>query len=469
MFRNIIICLGILLFLINCKDEKTKKFDLLIVNAKIIDVTNGKILNDKFIGIDRDTIRFIGDMIQINKNASKKTIDAKGNYVMPGLWDNHVHFRGGDSLIQENKNLLPLYLAYGITTVRDAGGDITPAVMKWRDQIKSGSLDGPNIFTSGPKLDGSNPAWEGSIKVENLDNVSHALDSLQSIGIDYVKMYDGSLSKEVFYKIISEAELRGLKTTGHMPLSANILEAVEHGLDGSEHLYYVLKACSPKADSLSKLNINYGMITTLVDTYDSDLAKSVYKNLADNEVFITPTLYIGHVLAGLLDTDHSNDSLLIYMGPGIQKTYQRRIISAKKAKAASNNMRSKTEKMFTNMIQPMQNAGVKLLAGSDCGAYNSFVYPGESLHEELNYLVLSGLSPQQALITSYINGPKFFDLQEYYSSVSRGTIADLIFLNKNPLENITNLNTIYTVITKGKVYDKNKLDDLLKKSKQFKN
>ncbi len=453
----------------SCSVKKKEKFDLIILNAQIIDVENNKVSSGKLIGINKDTIQLIADMIQSNNYESDNIIEANNKFIMPGLWDNHVHFRGGDSLIQENKNLLPLYLTYGITTIRDAGGDITPAVINWRNQINSGNLDGPNIFTSGPKLDGSKPAWEGSIKVENIDDVPYALDSLQAIEVDYVKMYDGSLSKEMFYKIIEEAQIRGLKTTGHMPLTANILDAVEHGLDGSEHLYYVLKACSPKADSLSKLNINYGMISTLVDTYDSKLAEKVYKNLAKNKVFITPTLYIGHVLAGLLETDHSNDSLLIYMGAGIQKTYQRRINAAKKAKTASNDSRSKTEKMFSKMVLPMQNAGVNLMAGSDCGAYNSFVYPGESLHSELKHLVMAGLSPQQALITSFINGPKFFNLQEHYGSVSSGKVADLILLDKNPLENIENLSSINIVLTKGTVYEKSALNNMLRKSKQNEN
>lgn len=92
------------------------------------------------------------------KYEALEILDAQNKYVMPGLWDMHVRFRGGDSLIQENKDLLPLFLAYGVTTVRDAGGDITPSVMDWRKQIQNGTLDGPSIFSSGPKLDDSEAA-----------------------------------------------------------------------------------------------------------------------------------------------------------------------------------------------------------------------------------------------------------------------------------------------------------------------
>src|SRR5690606_30896955 len=235
---------------------------------------------------------------------------------MPGLWDMHVHFRGGDSLIEENKEFLPLFLAYGITTVRDAGGDITPSLLEWRDQITRGTLDGPRIFTPGPKLDGTQPAWPASVKVTTAAEIESALDSLESIGADYVKMYDGNLSKEAFYDIIKAAENRRLKTTGHMPLTADFMEAIDHGLDGSEHLYYPLTACSPIADSLRALNKGYGIVEQLIDSYDPELAKEVFKKMSTENVYVTPTLYIGTTLSEILEKDHSQDSLLNYIGPG---------------------------------------------------------------------------------------------------------------------------------------------------------
>src|SRR5680860_1513081 len=193
MIRKLILCISILVLLGSCNTVEKQKFDLLILNATIIDVETGKLLSNKLIGITKDTIRLVDDMSNREKIKGEQLLDAKNKYVMPGLWDMHVHFRGGDSLIEENKNLLPLFLAYGITSVRDAGGDITPSVMLWRDKIQNGTLDGPTIFTSGPKLDGSEPTWPGSIKVVNSKDIEKALDSLQLIGVDYVKMYDGSL------------------------------------------------------------------------------------------------------------------------------------------------------------------------------------------------------------------------------------------------------------------------------------
>lgn len=440
------------LMLLSCKKEEAKSFYLLITNANIVDVEKDSILQNKLIAINGDTIRVVGDMAEIDHFKGHKTIDAQNKYIMPGLWDMHVHFRGGDSLVEENKALLPLFLAYGITSVRDAGGDITPAVLEWRNEIDQNSMPGPRIFSSGPKLDGENPAWEGSIRVKDEEDVNAALDSLEKLQVDYVKMYDGSLSPEAFYGIIKEAEKRGLKTTGHMPLQADFLTAVNHGLDGIEHMYYTVKASSPLADSLAETNMGYGMMEQLIDTYDTELAKEVFSKMNSENVSITPTLHIGKTLANILETDHSLDSLLNYIGSGIQGTYQGRIESAKRAKASGSKMREKMENLSISMIVPMLQNGVTILAGSDSGAFNSFVYPGESLHSELKELVNAGLSPAQALQTSVINGPEFFELKDYYGSIEKGKIGELLILKKNPLENIENTQKIYLIIKKSRSF-----------------
>ena len=452
----------LLSFLLFTACNSTKESaDILITNATILDVESGEEIPGQMIAISGDTIQAVLDMEDSSRFSASKTIDAENGFVMPGLWDMHVHFRGGDTLVAENRNLLPLFLAHGVTTVRDAGGDISLDVLDWRQKIAAGQLEGPSIFTSGPKLDGPNPAWPGSIKVDSLGDIPAALDSLEQLEVDYVKMYDGSLSKEVFYGIIAAAEDRGLKTTGHMPMSANILTGIDIGLDGSEHLYYVMKACSPKADSLSIVNPGYGMMDEIIATYDPELAEEVFKKLKENRVFITPTLHIGRTLSEILDVDHSRDSLLPYIGSGIKETYRGRIEGAKRARAAGSTMRENMEQKSMEMIKPMYDTGVPLLAGSDCGPFNSYVYPGGSLHKELERLVAAGLTPVEAIKTSVINGPAFFGLEESYGSVKAGKVADLIFLKSNPFSDIQNLLSVSSVLAKGKEYEQEKLGQMM--------
>lgn len=457
--RNLIFSLAVLTALVSCNKEQ--HFTLLLTNATVVDVKSGTISSGKFIGLSGDTIRQVGEMKDIGKYGAVETIDAENQFVMPGLWDMHVHFRGGDTLIEENKALLPLYLAYGVTTVRDAGGDITSGVLEWRKDIREGRLTGPDIYTSGPKFDGPDPAWPGSIALTDIGDIGPALDSLEAMGVDYIKTYDGSLTKELYYELIRQTQARGLKITGHMPFSASIMEAVNLGLDGTEHLYYLLNATSPIGDSLAALNKGFGILPDLIQSYDPDLAHINFGKIAQREFYTTPTLYIGEVLANLYSAEHTQDSLLPAMGPGIQKTYARRENSARNRSEAQQQFYIALEKTFRSMVKPMYEAGINVLAGSDCGPYNSYVYPGESLQAELAWLVNAGLTPQQALSCSVLNGPKFFGLSGSYGSIAAGKVADLLVLGSNPLDDIKNISDINTVIAKGKVYGKASLKSLI--------
>lgn len=451
IFTSLYYSILIITCLTFCTTKEKTSADLVLFNTTIVDVQNNSLHENQFIAIKGDTILSTGSMEEMPAYDSEESLDLQGKFVMPGLWDNHVHFRGGTDLIAENQDLLGLFPRFGVTTVRDAGGDMTPAVMGWNQKINQKELHGPYIFTSGPKLDGPKPAWEGSIKIENQNDVEMALDSLQSINVDYVKIYDGSLSAENFYAIIEATEKRGMKVTGHMPMSADLEKAVDLGLDGSEHMYYIMKACSPKADSLTELGLGYGMMETITDTYDEEMASKFFTKLAQKEVYITPTLYIGKVLSQLADEDHSSDSLLNRIGVGIQKTYEGRIKSAQRAKSSGSQMREKVSNLAKQMIQPMFDAGVPILAGSDCGPFNSFVYPGEALWGELFSLVEAGLTPAEALKTSVIYGPAFFGMQDQYGSLEKGKVADIIIFKENPLEDIQHLRSLEDVILKGKL------------------
>ena len=161
--------------------SKPQKVDLLITGVSIVDVSSGKIISDQLIAVSGKHIFVTDNTSNASHYAADSVISAEGKFAMPGLWDNHVHFRGGEKLIQQNKAMLPLYLAYGVTTVRDAGGDITPSIQQWNKEIQAGTLAGPTIYTPGPKFDGSRPSWDGSFKIVEDADVSPAFDSLDSI------------------------------------------------------------------------------------------------------------------------------------------------------------------------------------------------------------------------------------------------------------------------------------------------
>lgn len=189
MKLNSFFILASFLIFFNCREEKTVVYDIAILNGNVIDVQSGTILKqDVFIKDNR--IVEVLDSGTLSNYEALETINAGDKYMLPGFWDNHVHFRGGDSLIIANEAFLKLFIMNGITTVRDAGGDLTPSIIKWNKAINKNELLGPNIFTSGPKIDGPNATWAGSLVVEDNEDISNALDSLQKLKTDFVKIYD---------------------------------------------------------------------------------------------------------------------------------------------------------------------------------------------------------------------------------------------------------------------------------------
>ena len=471
MKRLFLLSLALVTVLAGFSQPSAKRFTLVITNVNIIDVPTGKVVQNRLLAISGDTIKAVDDTKMAAKYKADRYVDARGKYAMPGLWDMHVHFRGGDSLIGANKALLPLFLANGITTVRECGGDMTPSVMTWRKATALGELAGPRIFTSGPKLDGPGAVWAGSIPVTNPAEVSKALDSLQKIGVDFVKIYDSKISHDAYLEIIRQAKKRGMKVTGHMPFTVELKEAAALGMDGSEHLYYVFKACSSKEDSITDLIRQsentahpiglFGALPALFNTFDSAKAKSLFKYLAEKNFTITPTLFISKTLGEIKQTDHTTDSMLAYIDPGIQATYQARVRSARRQSDDGTQFKLKYDALCTSLVPQMYAAGVNIVAGSDCGASNSFVYPGTSLHGEIKLLVASGLTPAQGLKTAVVNGAKFMKVENFYGSLQAGKCSDLILLDSNPLENINAIDQINVVMANGKLYTKEDLNALL--------
>ncbi|TGE17549.1 amidohydrolase family protein [Hymenobacter elongatus] len=445
-------------------------YDLVITHLNVVDVQSGRIRPDHTLAISGGIIRRI-EPGSTRIYAAKKTLDGKARYVIPGLWDMHMHFRGGDSLTQAAKNTLPLFLAHGVTTVRDAGGDLTAAIFSWRQQIKAGTLPGPRIFTSGPKIDGPQAYWPGSLEVETPVQITKALDSLQKLRVDYIKIYDSKISREAYLQVVAEAQKRGLKTTSHMPFTVKLSEAIAQGLDATEHLYYVFKGCSSKEDSLTALVTQslrtpkplglFAVLPALYDTYDVATANRLFKLMAAKKTAVVPTLFIQKTLAEVATADHTRDSLLAFISPKIQATYARRVSSARQQSATAVAFGQKLNARFMTMVPQLQAAGVLVLAGSDSGPFNSYVYPGASLQGELQMLVAAGLTPLQALRAATINGATFMGVEKTSGTLAVGKDADLVILRQNPLENIANIKKIDAVVTRGTLYSAADLDRLV--------
>ncbi len=444
--------------------------DLLIRHATIIDVAKGRMIGDQAIAVRGGDIIAVGaDRALARRVSAKQTVDATGKFVMPGLWDMHVHF-GGQELIDENAALLPVYIAFGVTTVRDCAEDISDSVIRWRSEVAAGSLLGPTIYTSGPKLEGYKPIWKGTIEVGTPAEVDAALDRLQSMKVDFVKITDNTLKPEIFEYAVKAAKKRGLKTSAHTPFALTIEQAAKDGLSSVEHIDYLIKAGSPAEASIgadyAAKKLTYGEASDkFVETFDASYAKGEYARLKKLGIYVTPTLNMSRILTYLDREDHRNDAGLALVGPGLRKTYEWRVERAAKSTPAQVEARHKEYQLSVKVLPMLRDAGIPILAGTDTGYLNSFNYPGIGLHDELQRYVEAGLTPREALASATQTGPQFLGHADRYGAVAKGKAADILILDANPLQDISATRAIRGVVTKGQWLDRAALDKLLEQAK----
>lgn len=445
--------------------------DLIIQDINIIDVVQNKTVKHQSIVILQDNITAVGNRSAVEKKyKAMQYINGKDKYIMPSLWDMHVHF-GGDTLIHENKLLLPLYIAMGVSHVRDCAGDISLAVIEWKNAINNNQLLGPTIFTSGPKLEGIRSIWPGDLEIGNETEMNAALDSLQQLKVDFVKITDNTLDPDLFLTSIIAAKKRGWKVTGHIPATMNVESFAKAGLSAIEHIGYLQRAASVKEDSITKLRatgkINSKEASELyLKTFNKDTAIRNFKKLAAYGTAVVPTINGSYKTTYLDQFDFSKDNYLQYLGPALKRTYNWRIQRAANDNAAAIQIRHENFEAAASLLPLLYQSGVTILAGTDAGYLNSYNYPGLGIHEELAMFVKYGLTPQQALLCSIVNGPAFFGLSNDYGAVAAEKKADLLILNSNPLSSIQSTQDIFGMIRKGNYLNRNNLDTLLLQVKE---
>jgi imidazolonepropionase-like amidohydrolase len=446
--------------------------EILLRHVTVVDVEHARAIPDQAIVTNANEIVAVGSDATIAKSwTAQQTLDGSGRYVMPGLWDMHVHFGGGVELIEENRALLPLYVAHGITTVRDASGDLPTQVLAWRGEIARGTLFGPTLLSSGPKIEGLNPIWKGTIETGTAADVDAAVRKLQALNVDFVKITDSTLKPELFLYAVRTARAAGLRTSGHIPLALTVRQAVDAGLSSIEHLDYAFDA-GAKDEAAIAADFAAGRIDRaeagrrLDAGFDRATAMESYRYLARKKVFVTPTLNGSRIIAWLDRDTHANDEYLQYIGPKLRKTYEWRVQRAAQADAAATAFRHAHVEHMAAVIPMLHEAGVTIMAGTDAGFLNSFNYPGVGLHDELALYVEKGLTPPQALAAATRAGPAWFDKFDRYGSLAKGKAADLVLLDRNPLEDIAATRSIQAVILRGKLYDRAALDRMLDETRE---
>jgi len=444
---------------------------LVLQHVSIMDGTGRALQPDQTVVIVGSRIAAIGPVARVKFDKTANVIDAHGKFLIPGLWDMHVHLAGVSADPAWSKDvLLPLLLANGITGVRDMGGDLN-ALLSWKRDIESGKLLGPHIIASGPWLAGRGRKTPEQYPVANAEEARAAVRDLKQGGADFIKVISMP-SREAFFAVAEEARKQNISFVGHLPFEIGAAEASNAGMRSIEHFLYsgFALSFSSKEEELRKRlaeaerkgdSAAWEAIAQEADrTYSAEKAASLFQSLKKNGTWVTPTI------ASLDITSHPeawklDDPGLDFVPPSLAKEWRSSFNDEQMKERAAWLGRQAVNDW--KLAGELHCGGIPLLVGSD--SLDAFVFPGDSLHRELAELVQAGFTPIEAIQAATRGAAQFLGREKDFGTVEAGKTADLVLLDANPLENIANTRKILGVIHNGDYLDRAALDAMLAKAK----
>jgi imidazolonepropionase-like amidohydrolase len=435
---------------------------LAFTHVNVIDATGAPPKADMTVIVKDQRITEVGKSAELRVPLHATVVNGRGKYLIPGLWDMHVHTVFGDWLPRNERVVLPLFVANGVTGVRDMGGDLE-VLKEWRGEIAAGRLLGPRMIIAGPMLDGPTPRFPSSAPVANAADGRRVVDELAAQGVDFIKI-QSLIPRDGYFAAADEAKKLKLTLVGHVPDAVRASEASDAGQKSIEHFTGIFEGCSSIEDQLIKGPKTLGLN---VSTYDPTRAKSVIALMAKNQTWQVPTLAWERGQWLVDDIDLTHDPLIKY-APAAWKDrtwpmFVRAILQDMDTDPLP--VRKKFVQMELDMTLAMFSAGVPFMAGTDTAA-GVHIFPGFSLHDELALFVRAGLTPMQALQTATLNPAKFMDRLADLGTVEQGKLADLVLLDASPLEDIANTRKIRAVVLAGRYLDRPELDRMLKSVEQ---
>ena len=424
----------------------------------VIDVTRGTEAADSTVVITRDRIVEVGKSLDVHIPHGAQVVDGSGKYLIPGLWDMHVHMVFGDWFPQSREITLPLFVANGVTGVRDMGGELD-VLQRWRSQITQGKLLGPRIVTSGPMLDGPKPRFPSSAAVASPEDGRNAVEDLKRRGADFIKL-QSLMSRESYFAIASEAKRQDIVFAGHVPDAIRAIEASNAGQKSIEHLTGVFEGCSTVEDEL--LTGPKGL-KRFLETFDDEKCAALMAVFVKNRTWQAPTL-VWERGGNLLDQrDLQHDTRARYVPPSWKNGTWRRFTEDILKDQANDDLQTRQRFVAKELevVRAMHRAGIPFLAGTDTAA-GVYVFPGFSLHEEMQLLVQAGFTPLEALQCATRNPAEYLGKLGEMGTVEKGKVADLVLLDANPLDNIANTQRIAGVVVAGRYLSRADLDQLLR-------
>jgi imidazolonepropionase-like amidohydrolase len=463
--------------------EPPRTTPIVFTDVAVIDVSGTGPQLNRTVVVAGGRIAVIGRVREVSVPEGAHVVEASGKFLIPGLWDMHVH-------ISSKEVFLPLFVANGITGVRDMGGDLEQVGMgnlsvrfeildRWRKEVEKGDVVGPRIVAGGQFVDGPKPVWPGSIAVADEAQARNAVCNLKKRGVDFIKVYE-VLPREAYFAVADEAKKQKLPFAGHVPWTVGAGEASDAGQKSIEHLTGVLLACSSREEEcrqeiLVRLSaMGFGVKPAashresnerdtpkvdLLETFSPAKSEALFARFARNGTWQIPTL--AAMRMGTLDDPRTTISPHLKYVPA----FMREAWNAKTnplledSKPEDIRRRRKDFRKQLEVVAAMHRAGVKVLAGSDTA--NPHVVPGFSLHEELELLVEAGLSPRSALETATRNLAEYLGLLDSMGTIEVGKVADLVLLGADPTADIKNSRKTEAVVVRGRLLSKADIERML--------
>ena len=467
---KILLLVPLLLLLFVAPQNPSVSSALVLKHVTLIDVTADQPLTalkfDQAIVITGNRITAMGQSESVKVPPGAQIVDGGGRFVIPGLWDMHVHS------LEANRPdyFFPLFIANGVTGVRDMGSSLSfEQINKIREDINSGKTVGPRYgAVVGRILDGPGTQLDFGIAVTDPNQAREIVRSYKQSGAEFIMVHD-RLSRDVYLAIVDEAKKQKIPIAGHVPFELTASQVSELGQKSIEQGadIFISAAANEKElrDELDKhaksVELNAPrMLVELkaVTTYDEKKSKSLFARFANNQTWQCPTLIVmrssTHADNERLKTDPRMKFIPKTLQRNWDQTFQQRFVSSSRLEQRVLRFRTTLQ-----IVGAMQTANVPLLAGTDVSS--PYVFPGFSLHDELALLVEAGLTPMQALRAATVNPAKYLGMSDSVGTIEKGKLADLVLLDANPLDDIRHTQRIRAVIANGRYFPYEALRALL--------
>ena len=390
------------------------------VDVNVVPMNRDGVLEHQTVIVRGNRIAEVGPASRVRAPAGATTVNGSGKYLMPGFAEMHGHFPSPNAGPELTENVLFLYVANGVTTVRGMQGQLPHIDLKAR--IARGELLGPRLWVPGPALSGNGaPTPQAGRRL---------VEEQQAAGFDHLKIHEG-LSRETYDTIVATAKRVGLRFGGHVPDAVGVYHALESGQISIDHLdNYVETVGGP--DSAD----------------DNRIGRVVSATCAAN-TWTVPTIALWETFMGTEDIDMlAARPEVRYVPQAWRNNWVQQLTQIRQQNTQPPEQRVKTLALRRRILKALQTAGCPIAFGTDSPQLYSV--PGFSIHREMQSMAAAGLTPQQILVSGTRNAARYFGAEQEFGSVAAGQQADLILLNGNPLADLANVGRRVGVMVNGR-------------------